>query len=73
MSTTCRERKMNGGRRQPADFVTDSRTRTDFVNSSLLFRNDEVGKNLSHGDATQSAVVGKIREQMESALPPDMA
>ena len=28
-STICRKRKMNGGRRRSADFVTDSRTRTD--------------------------------------------
>lgn len=27
----------------------------------VRFRNDEVVRNLSHGDASQSAVVGKIR------------
>ena len=32
----------------------------------VRFRNEEVVKNLSHGDATQSAVVGKIRELVAS-------
>jgi len=69
MSMICRKRKMNGARRLSTDFITDSRTKTDFLNSSFIlqnssllfglrvvrFGNDEVMRDVS-------AVVGRIKE-----------
>jgi hypothetical protein len=62
MSMTCRKRKMNGGRRLSADFVTDSRRGTDFVNSSFIIQHLSLLCWNAEVMRSPLAVVEKIKE-----------